>query len=270
MVWQSNSPFVTSTLNYIASGTKALRSQIIPDQTSEPLPYQAVAQNIYDARPELDRYSLDQEGLCFTSFEPDFTSYDDQQAIKTSYYKQAEQHVQHHTGAVKTLAFEHAVRRRLPGQESRSGYSLRRPLDYIHVDYTPRTAPALLKDVTGETQPDLRFEILNLWRPIQGPLVDMPLALCTANSVAEQDLCSWQRILPQKDSEMFLLHPNAQHRWVYLSQMRTHEAMLFRGYDSRNHPGRVVPHSAFSDPTTPAHCLARASIEVRLFAFFAP
>ncbi len=40
----------------------------------------------------------------------------------------------------------------------------------------------------GEDLLSRRFAIINVWRPIRGPLFDAPLALCDATSLATGDL----------------------------------------------------------------------------------
>ena len=51
--------------------------------------------------------------------------------------------------------------------------------------------------------------------------------------------------------------------------MRTDEAYIFLGYDSREDAQpRCTPHTAFKDPSAPADAPARQSIEFRMLAFW--
>jgi hypothetical protein len=77
----------------------------------------------------------------------------------------------------------------------------------------------------------------NVWRPMNGPPQDVPLALCDSR--------------------------NAAHRWMYYRDMQPDEVLIFRSYDSRPvwRPG--VPHSAFDDPRCPPDVPARMSFEAR-------
>ena len=64
---------------------------------------------------------------------------------------------------------------------------------------------------------------------------------------------------------------NPAHRWYYVPQMRTDEALLLKCSDtSTGVPARFTPHSAFTDPTAPADAPPRESIEVRTLVFWAP
>jgi hypothetical protein len=57
---------------------------------------------------------------------------------------------------------------------------------------------------------------------------------------------------------------NPNHRWYYIPEMRTDEALLLKCYDSATDGRtRFGPHTAFIDPTTPADAPLRESIELR-------
>jgi hypothetical protein len=51
--------------------------------------------------------------------------------------------------------------------------------------------------------------------------------------------------------------------------MTRDEAYVFRGFDSDPARAEQVPHSAFTDQSCPADAPPRASIEIRMFAFYA-
>ena len=57
--------------------------------------------------------------------------------------------------------------------------SPRQPVTRIHGDYTEISGPQRVRDLMGAEADDLlkrRFAIVNVWRPIRGPLYDAPLA----------------------------------------------------------------------------------------------
>jgi hypothetical protein len=110
-----------------------------------------------------------------------------------------------------------------------------------------------------------------VWRAFSGPPQDVPLALCDARSVAAQDkqyceitmksaagdLLTWENIT---------YYHNDAHRWWYCQDMTRDEAYVFRSFDSAQ--TEPVPHSAFVNESCPASAPPRASVEVRVFAFY--
>jgi hypothetical protein len=75
---------------------------------------------------------------------------------------------------------------------------------------------------------------------------------------AAGDLLTWENIT---------YYHNQAHRWWYCPDMTRDEAYVFRSFDSVQ--GEPVPHSAFVNESCPASAPPRASVEVRVFAFYA-
>ena len=115
-----------------------------------------------------------------------------------------------------------------------------------------------------------RFAGINIWRAIRGPVKQLPLALCDAQSVQTGDLVASDLILRGRVSETYKVAYNASHRWYYFPDMRPDEAIVIKCYDSDESRARFTPHAAFNDPTTAPDSPPRESIEVRAFAFFGP
>jgi hypothetical protein len=109
-----------------------------------------------------------------------------------------------------------------------------------------------------------------VWRPIRGPLRDAPLAMCDARSVSPGDLVASDLIYRDRKGEIYLMQHNPKQRWYYVPEMRAHEVLLLKCYDSDAHCARFTAHSSFDDPTSPADAPARESIEVRTLVFFSP
>jgi hypothetical protein len=129
-------------------------------------------------------------------------------------------------------------------------------------EHLPAEADELLKG---------RVQVINLWRPIRGPLRDTPLALCDAASVAADDLIASDLIYPNRNGETYSVKFNPDHRWFYFPEMTADEALLLKCYDSATDGrARFAPHTAFVDPTTPEDALPRESIELRALVFHRP
>ncbi len=113
--------------------------------------------------------------------------------------------------------------------------------------------------------------MVNVWRPIQGPIETAPLAVLDARSVADGDLVATDLVYPKRTGEIYEVAYSPAHRWFTFPGMARNETLLIKGYDSRKDGrARFTPHTAFDDPTTPPNAAVRESIEVRTFAFFAP
>ena len=114
-----------------------------------------------------------------------------------------------------------------------------------------------------------RFEIVNVWRPIRGPLRDAPLAVCDATTVAFTDFVPSDLVYRDRTGETYRVKYNPAHRWFYLPEMRVDKAILIKCYDSAEDKARFTAHSSFEDPTAPKDVLPRESIELRTLAFHA-
>jgi hypothetical protein len=129
-----------------------------------------------------------------------------------------------------------------------------------------------VRDLLGDEADELlkkRFAVINVWRPIRGPVVDAPLAVTDASSIAAADLVASDLIYPDRTGEIYYVKYNPQHKWFYVPAMRNDEVLLIKCYDSSNDGrARFVPHSAFVDPTTPVGAPPRQSIELRTLVFF--
>ena len=114
-----------------------------------------------------------------------------------------------------------------------------------------------------------RFAIVNVWRPIRGPLPDAPLAVCDATSVVFTDFVPSDLVYRERTGETYRVRYNPAHRWFYVPEMRVDEAILIKCYDSAEDKARFTAHSAFEDPTAPPDVLPRESIELRTLVFHA-
>src|SRR5262249_49365375 len=115
-----------------------------------------------------------------------------------------------------------------------------------------------------------RVQVINVWRPIRGPLLDTPLAVCDASSVKPEQLIPSDLVYKQRVGETYSVTFDPRHRWFYVPELGTDEALLLKRYDSQTDGrARFAPHTAFSDPTTPAGAPPRESIEIRALVFHA-
>jgi hypothetical protein len=226
---------------------------------------------ISDARPVLRNVSLDEEGFELVHHESTVRDFHSKQEVTSVYYPEAENILKQATGADRVFIFDHTVRRRIPGSEDRRAEAPRQPVPRVHVDHTENSGPQRVRDLLPDEAAELlrgRVQIINLWRPIRGPLLDAPLAVCDASSVKPEQLIPSDLVYANRMGETYSVVFDLEHRWFYVPRMRTNEALLLKCYDSKTDGrARFAPHSAFTDPTTPPDAPPRESIEIRALVF---
>lgn len=228
---------------------------------------------IYDLRGIEADISLDREGFELLGQVSAVRDFHDEDEVRDVYYPEAERLIVEATGADRVFIFDHTVRRRVPGAGDRMAGVPRQPATRVHVDHTARSGPRRVRDFLGAEAEALlkgRVQIINLWRPIRGPLRDAPLAVCDARSVAPNDLVPSDLVYRDRVGETYAVTYNPDHRWFYVPDMQPDEALLLKCFDSETDGrARFMPHTAFEDPTAPAGILPRESIELRTMVFHA-
>lgn len=230
--------------------------------------YADVTVAVFDGRPYAAELSLDREGFALIRHDTALTDFFDAEAVKATYYPEVEAAVRAATGAAEVLAFDHNLR-----VDGEIGEGTRRPVRLVHNDYTEISGPQRVRDLLPAAEAEARLgkrvAIVNLWRPIVGPVQRSPLALADARSIAPGDLKKQDLIYGDRKGEIFNAVHDPAHRWVYFPQMTADEALLIKGYDSlTDGTARFTLHTAFDDPTTPDGAPPRQSIETRTLVFF--
>jgi len=232
---------------------------------------------IEDIRTWVQAPLLDVHGFalhCHKSSCPDFY---DEPLVKRNYYPEAAAVMQAFTGALEVFIFDHNVRS--AARAARGQHGVRIPVDAAHVDYTAATGPKRILEILKQFgRTDLagnRAALINLWRPITSPVLDVPLALCDIQSVKQSELID-TLILHYIEDRMdkpghvggiYSLRYSPDHRWAYVSAMQTDELLLLKCYDSRG--GGFTPHTGFNNPDCPPTFTPRESIEVRALVIYA-
>jgi hypothetical protein len=228
---------------------------------------------IYDARPVASDLSLDREGFALVQHQSAVRDFWNEDEIKRVYYPEVERVISAATGASRVLIFDHTLRRRVPGLDDRAADAPRQPASRVHVDHTAKSGPQRVRDLLPDEAEQLlrgRVQIINLWRPIRGPLFDAPLAACDARSVDPSDLVPSDLVYRDRVGETYSVTYNPAHRWFYVPAMQPSEALLLKCFDSKTDGrARFAPHTAFEDPIAPPDAPPRESIEIRTLVFHA-
>jgi hypothetical protein len=264
---------VTAELNYLAPMSEKPVSYNYeppagtPWRTGRYVPERVAVRN---ARLINSALSLDRQGFVLRWHSSAVTNFYDVDEVKSVYHAEIERLVMHETGASRVVVFDTTTRSALalPGKGP-----VKEPARRIHNDYTEASGPQRVRDLVPEEADRLlkgRFAVINVWRPIRGPVEDTPLALCDAESIASADLVATDLRYPDRTGEIYSLTFNPAHHWYYYPNMERDEVVFIKCYDSA-HDGRArfTAHGAFDDPTAPRDAAPRESIEARTLAFFA-
>jgi hypothetical protein len=267
--------FVEAKLNYLTPDSEKPVSyryqppQGVPWRTGTHSSY-VVA--IHNARPIADRLSLDKEGFKLIHFTSQLADFYDEKEVQAVVYPEVEQILRTITGAPRVFVFDHIVRYAPKAQRSEDG--AKEPAKAVHNDYTDYSGAKRVRDLFPHEAEELlknRFAIINLWKPISGPVLEAPLSVCDARSIAKSDLVVSELRYPHRIGETYALTYAPGHRWYYFPRMRSDEALLIKCFDSeKDGRARFTAHTAFDDPASPPNAPPRESIELRALVFFAP
>jgi hypothetical protein len=268
---------VHASLNYLASARERPVTYTFEPPPGTPWRRGALlgqTVRIRDARPLHAGLSLDEQGFVLTRHRSAVGDFYDADAVKRSYYPEVERLVRAITGATRVIAFDHNVRS--APRAGRGEDSAKEPVKRVHNDFTAASGWRRARDelaAIGEDAQALlkhRFAVVNVWRPISGPVRESPLAVCDARTIAPQDLVKSDLVYRDRVGETYAVTFNPQHRWYYVPDMQPDEALLIKCFDSWDYgPARFTAHSAFDDPTSLADAPPRESIEARTLVLFA-
>jgi hypothetical protein len=266
---------VESILNFLGEMREAPASYAYDPPPGQPQTNMKIARHrvtIHDARPIMERLSLDREGFEVLRRPTAVKDFFDDGEVTRVYYPECERLVKEAAGAARVLAFDHIVRSAT--RRGAGAPAVKLPAKGVHNDYTAASGPQRVRDLRpGEAEALLknRVAIINVWRPVNRPVQESPLAVCDATSIEAADLVSHARIYPDRRGEIQAVRYNAGQRWCYFPLMTPEEAMLLKCYDSaQDGRARFTAHTAFDDPSSPPGAPPRESIEVRTLVFFAP
>ncbi|BAE56599.1 unnamed protein product [Aspergillus oryzae RIB40] len=128
--------------------------------------------------------------------------------------------------------------------------------------HLPEEADRLLKG---------RAQIVNVWRPLRGPVQDWPLAVMDCSTLAQAHIHPtklYRNRFELRGETVSISHDESQ-RWYYLDGQQTDECTLIKIWDSKEGiSGHMCAHCAFQHPNTPVDAPLRESVEVRCLVFY--
>jgi hypothetical protein len=268
-------PSVTAGLGYLSPTTERPYNYMYEPPVGmarQNCEYLMTSVQIADARVKASRPSIQLEGFELWDAPTSMVDFRDEDAIRDCYYAEAAELAKCVTGAEHAYIFDHLVRRREPGRPAlsfgrKADGSRPAAVGRVHNDYSEASGQKrielVLLDSSVRSQVQ-NFAIVNIWRSIRGKIVDTPLAVCDARTISATDLVVTDILYPDRSGEIYLVQYSPRHRWAYFSEMDSHEALVFKQYDSQvNGIARFTPHSAFDLPDIPPDAPLRESIEIR-------
>ncbi|KAM3065882.1 hypothetical protein ACMFMF_010508 [Clarireedia jacksonii] len=211
---------------------------------------------ITDIRGRESEYTLDKDAFEVIPQVPESAEkeFKDDDSIKKNYYPEVEKLILDNVpGSNKIFIFDHTVRRSNPNAH-------RSPVTRVHIDQTKKSAIQRVRRHLPEEAEKLlqgRYRIINVWRPLNGPVQGTPLAFASSSTLKDEDLIPIEHRYPDTTGETAGIRYNEGQKWHYLSGMKNNERLFLECFDSESlKPGSKVqggrvPHTAFVDPRTP-------------------
>lgn len=235
--------------------------------------------SFHDIRGNESHYTVDKQGFALGNMRTSlaYEDFEDPKKITTVYFQEVRNFLKKSLGASYVLPWDYQVRRRNPDlpQNDRGVPGKAQPFGAVHADQTTQSALRRLAYFHPEEaarHSDDRVQIINVWRPLFGPVYDAPLAVCDYRSVNANDAVPTDAVFPDYLGETYNFYPNPEHRWFYIDGQKAEEAWMVKCFDSAalQDPSvsKFCPHVAFPFVNPPANVKPRESIEVRAYVFY--
>lgn len=234
---------------------------------------------VHDCRPVADRLSLDGAGFELRTRATGFRDFYDAERVRAEYYPEVAELLREATGAAAVFVFDHNVRSQARADRKERG--VREPVDGAHNDYTLSSGPRRIREVLAENEAGplagRRAALVNVWRPIVGPVQDRPLAVCDARTTRLEDFLATEiehyleddLETPHRTGEIFSFLRSPAHRWLYVSDMQPDEVLLLKCFDTAGDDvACFTGHTGFRNPAAPPDARPRESIEARTVVLF--
>lgn len=263
---------LTATLSFYQPPKDGSKPYNYVEKQPEGIPQRNFGEELHDIRIEdvrgkESKFTLDNNAFEVLSNIPsEEYEFKDDEKIRGVYYPEVEKLLLDNVpGVNRVLLFDYTIRRSHPGAD-------RSPVVRVHIDQTPSSAEARVRYHLPDEADKLlqgRYRIINVWRPLNGPVMAHPLAVADSATVNDEDLVGVEHRYPDRTGETAGVRHNPEQKWYYWSGMKNEDRMLLKCFDSDETVGQWgrVPHTAFVHPKTPEGAIGRESIEVRALLF---
>ncbi|OSS54780.1 hypothetical protein B5807_01401 [Epicoccum nigrum] len=211
--------------------------------------------DVHNLRGREHEFTTDNSGFAVYNYPAKEKLFTDDRAVRIGYYKEVEDLLRNKIPGIKKVhIFDHTIRRRVKD-------SARQPVQQVHVDQTPAAAEARVRRHIPQEEADElvrgRYQIINVWRPIENPASDHPLAVIDWRTTSPSDFIATDLLYPRRDSqdaddddrgkeklpdpskynstegyevkgETMGVAPNDSHRFYYQKDMTPEEVLLLK------------------------------------------
>lgn len=214
----------------------------------------------------------------------------DDEQIAGVHYGEIEAIARELTGCEHALVSDHVKRNAEAAKRERE----QSPVRLVHSDFAADYADIVrgaYHDVRGRGAATLartgvapndiesarRIVMMQFWRNIGAPKMDLPVAFCDARTVAPAETRPFHYTGYVAGGRSFdalaVIAPTdpSKHAWYVFPELKADEVVAFRTYDTelvRERRTWFTPHSAFRDPDVESGAPARFSIEMRVMCLF--
>nr|WP_276575463.1 CmcJ/NvfI family oxidoreductase [Bradyrhizobium sp. Oc8] len=233
--------------------------------------------SIRDARPIVDKLSLDREGFILVNHAISSLNESDPRVMTSKYVEEMASFLKSHFNASWVVPYAQgglgaAIHR--SADAAKVAGATRGRARVAHIDFSPKSAPviaALSDQANGfRSRSYSRMMLIQTWCALSPAPQDFPLALVDGSTVVDTDIVEDCRTDPSVDIEsaLWLLQHSPGQHWYYFSDMKPNEFILFKGYDSEDYGNPRSAHTAFDNRRAFPDATPRESIETRFFVYF--
>lgn len=229
---------------------------------------------VEDIRGRESEFSFEKNGFAIMRLGEShmtYSDFDNSDIINAIYLKQIALGLQELLGARRVQIFDCLLRKSHQTFPIATGetYKYQQPANIVHMDATPeetRSQVQICNKDDAETLLSSRYQYVNVWKPLVGPVTHWPLAVCDRNSVDPgRDLERHDAVFERRVVETWEVYHSEGQKFYYLSDQTTDEALVMLQADSHTGPG--VPHASFPNPLAKGEGI-RESVEVRALVFY--
>ncbi|KAJ5659282.1 hypothetical protein N7507_005733 [Penicillium longicatenatum] len=242
------------------------------------------AETIHDIRGvnEDTKYTLETNGFVYARHPPPiFTQpkdFLDPDQVRNVFLPECEAILRKEIeGVERVFIFDWKIRKKKSAKERRTrNPNLLKFARQVHVD-TLLTRDELKTSLTERIRNHLpkeshhlltgRVQMINIWRPIGGPVEDDPITVCDGRTFDTSKLVETDMIRGDYNGTLMypLYDPSHACRWYYMSRQDVEDVLLFKSFDSKEGSVKHVPHTSFSMPDVLEDAPSRISVEQDCF-----
>ncbi|KAI5457326.1 hypothetical protein BGZ63DRAFT_365176 [Mariannaea sp. PMI_226] len=212
---------------------------------------------IENVRGRESEFNLDKNGFAYVSYTSKERPTHDIKSPDHPYMHEMAKFLKGYLGAKEVTVYDGSTRR--IGDPNFLQASL-----YAHVDHTIVNCRWRVEQLMAEKKREMprRWQLVNIWAPIKGPIQGSPLAVCDYQSVDREDLVAVDSVFPHHVMEVYHVKHNPSHRWYYMEEQDVDDILIFKTWDSEEEKESCCVHTAIMP--NPDDKVMRESIEIRL------